>query len=631
MKDNEMIQKEAFARLVERLKDFIEDMNKNFVRDALRNALNDKNFREKLDKLAKESGYESLDSLIGKNREHIDRLSKMMVYALLNKILFYKILSNTYELPELTPIDGYCQLLDKDVKSIDDYLKCLNEYFNKALNRIKDFETIFITGLYDEIRMLNVKDAMRKIDEIIDLLRKIDAEDFRIAVGYIYDSLLDPSERHALGQFYTPPAIARLITNWAIRSPNDKVLDPGCGSGTFISKAYSRLAELKTGKKQRYTSPDVHDKILDQIYGIDINTFAVQLASIHLAIKNPYARSTNTNIVKMDYFEIIPGQTVWVHRGKEEKKGEEKKIAFNGFNAVVGNPPYTRWTELTTRTRDTIKRRLGNLLKEYGLMPGAGAGKEVPIYVYWIMHSTKFLKEGGRLGMIISNTWLSTDYGIRFGNFLLDHYRIVALIDLPMHLFDASIKTVILLAEKEGDRTKRENNIVALIRIPLEADVEKTLSCIEDSFNPDGSLDRNKLDKCRKEYEIDYRIIKQSEIPRDRKWIELFFDVGDVTNKLTSNKNIVKLEEYFIPSRGNNIWGIWVTWRGRMRNLGAKDFFYFNENKARRWFGGTDCLVPAIADAREIKTFRFTKEDWEKLKEKDKDVYIFVCHRRRAD
>ncbi|MEM3547310.1 MAG: hypothetical protein QW547_09425, partial [Candidatus Bathyarchaeia archaeon] len=37
------------------------------------------------------------------------------------------------------------------------------------------------------------------------------------------------------------------------------------------------------------------------------------------------------------------------------------------------------------------------------------------IYTYWIMHATRFLKPGGRLGMIISNLWMQTDYGVGFG------------------------------------------------------------------------------------------------------------------------------------------------------------------------------------------------------------------------
>ncbi|MBP1449469.1 MAG: N-6 DNA methylase, partial [Thermoproteus sp.] len=421
-------QRGMFTNLLKLLKIFVDLMDKRFVRDALKSALiNNKSFREKLDELAKENGYEKgLASLVGENFENVERLSKMMVYVLLNKIIFYKILSKYYE--GLRPLSEIYQ--PGQIRNIDDYLERLNKYFEEAISTTKNFEAIFITDLYDNIKISDEEEAMKTIDDIIRIIREFDPMDFADIIGQIYDELIDPKERHALGQFYTPPLIARLITNWAIRSPNDKVLDPGCGSGTFISKAYSRLAELKTGKKQRYTSPDVHAKILDQIYGIDINAFAVQLASMHLAIKNPYSPSTNINIVNRDFFEITPEELVPSSYKVITPKGEKRReMAFRDFDAVIGNPPYTRWTEMSVKTRNAIKAMIGNLLERYNLMPNVGAGMEPQIYVYWIMHSTKFLKEGGRLGMIISNAWLSTDYGIRFGNFLLDRYRITALID----------------------------------------------------------------------------------------------------------------------------------------------------------------------------------------------------------
>jgi hypothetical protein len=80
------------------------------------------------------------------------------------------------------------------------------------------------------------------------------------------------------------------------------------------------------------------------------------------------------------------------------------------------------------------------------------------------MHATNLLKERGRIGMIISKMWLQTDYGISFGKFLLDHYRIVALIDLSYRLFEAPISTVILLAEKERDANRSAREVQSYTR-----------------------------------------------------------------------------------------------------------------------------------------------------------------------
>ena len=45
------------------------------------------------------------------------------------------------------------------------------------------------------------------------------------------------------GAYYTPTAIAEFLTNWAIRNPKDKILEPSCGDGTFIAAASKLIGE----------------------------------------------------------------------------------------------------------------------------------------------------------------------------------------------------------------------------------------------------------------------------------------------------------------------------------------------------------------------------------------------------
>jgi hypothetical protein len=100
---------------------------------------------------------------------------------------------------------------------------------------------------------------------------------------------------------------------------------------------------------------------------------------------------------------------------------------------VIGNPPYTRWDEIPEATKELIRKSVGDLMRSYDLVAAIGRGRELGIYVYWILHAAKnLLKNGGRLGMIISNMWLQTDYGIDFGKFLLDYFKIKALIDISL-------------------------------------------------------------------------------------------------------------------------------------------------------------------------------------------------------
>ncbi len=598
--------------------------------------------------LCKETG--SIDRIIS-----FDNLSLMMVYVIVNKILAYKILELHYgnHLIKLEPFN-YKDTLEINgykitITSPNDTIKYLNVLFENASTKlekilgIKDFTPIFKAGLYDHIVLEGI-DSIEKLNAIIELFDDLKKELRMLPglIGYVYEGLLPPQERHQLGQFYTPPAVARLITRWAIRDENDYVLDGGCGSGTFLIEAYKKLLKIKFNKdydKGGYPKCgkgfNEHQEILNQLYGVDVNAFATNITGVHLMLMEPRCPISKLNIETRDFFSLSGAWSL-----SENLKG---------FDAVIGNPPYTRWVEIPDDTKERILKVLSKTLAKYKLRPDVRRGKEPGIYVYWIIHTAEnLLKNNGRLGMIISNTWLQTDYGVNFAQFLLDNFKITALIDLSFRLFDALISTVIILAEKESSEAARNNNIVTLIRIPPkikgeELNLEKTgkilddvLYCIENSIKSDGSLDTTSLRKCTDEYGIHFVQLPQKAMPRDKKWISLFFArVEDVIEKLENNQLTIKLNKWFEPSYGNALYLCLTSWgllRG-VRNLGAKNFFYFNTDKIKQWEeklpGFKDaimhCLKPAITRSQYIKTFTFKKEDWEQIKKDGKDAFIFVC------
>jgi hypothetical protein len=337
-------------------------------------------------------------------------------------------------------------------------------------------------------------------------------------------------------------------------------------------------------------------------------------------------------------------------------------ISQKGFDAVIGNPPYTRWVEIPEATKELIKKSVGDLMRRYNLVAAIGIGREIEIYVYWILHAAKnLLKNGGRLGMIISNMWLQTNYGIDFGKFLLDNFRIKALIDISYRLFEALISTVIVLAEKESDENSRKSNEVLLVRIPpidsrlgdkeVEARIDEALKCIENAIAPNYEFNKTALEVCRQRYGIWYSFVRQSEIPRDKKWISLFFErvhVEDIIKTLETHPLMIRAGEWFAPSYGNALYLCLTSWGkiSGVRNLGAKDFFYFSRDKIADWDtkvkgfrdAVTKYLVPAITASRYVKTFTFTERDWieirdrkskSKGREKYSNAWILVLHEPR--
>jgi type I restriction-modification system DNA methylase subunit len=544
----------------------------------------------------------------------VTNLTRMMVYVLMNKLIFYKILEGSYGLPPLISLDS---------SSLTRFREELSYHFERAVEATGDFEPIFMTGVYDRLPISDDPELMDYINDFIFTLSSVDIAEMGEQMGYLYEELVPPEERHQLGQFYTPPWVCELITKWCIREPGDVILDPGVGSGGFLLQAYKVLREKKVGPSPiPVVRGEVHERLLSQLYALDINQFPAHLSAIGLAMRSVRVPSTKMNVIHADFFSLQPEQKVLTPYTIKTVAGKlRREFPILKMDAVIGNPPYTRWTEISNGTQELIRQRLGKLMKKYGLTPQVSRGVEPGIYTYWIMHATDFLKEGGRLGMIISNTWLQTGYGIGFGNFLLNNFRVKAIIDIALRLFkDALITTCIVLAEKESDEIERLENQVAFVHIPGEIE----------STDVNGLLEAVKTGGSR-EYTI--TLVRQRELPKDKKWIDIFFKSIDIS----SHPLITKLGEFFEPLRGNISWSRWALSHGRRTDFRGYEFFYLSPSKIKAH--GLDkyafpnlpiedaLMYPAITTARQANFFTVTMNDWKKLRNSDARCYLLMCHK----
>ena len=67
-------------------------------------------------------------------------------------------------------------------------------------------------------------------------------------VGRIFQKLIGPDQRHRYGQHFTGDDPVDLINAFCIRAPGNTVLDPACGSGSFLVRAYYRKRQLGPGR-----------------------------------------------------------------------------------------------------------------------------------------------------------------------------------------------------------------------------------------------------------------------------------------------------------------------------------------------------------------------------------------------
>ena len=106
----------------------------------------------------------------------------------------------------------------------------------------------------------------------------------------LYQTVIPAAERRQLGEYYTPSWLARVMVRELVDDPlNQRVLDPACGSGTFVAEAVTHF--IAAAEEAGWAHEDVLSRLRDAVTGIDVHPVAVHLAraawilAAHPAIK----------------------------------------------------------------------------------------------------------------------------------------------------------------------------------------------------------------------------------------------------------------------------------------------------------------------------------------------------------
>lgn len=118
-------------------------------------------------------------------------------------------------------------------------------------------------------------------------LREVQSDVLKV----LYESLIDRDERHGLGEYYTPDWLAKKVTRRSIQSPlSQRVLDPACGSGTFLFHAIRHF--LREAEESGMAETRRAAEVTDHVAGMDIHPVAVIIARVtYLLALAPALRS----------------------------------------------------------------------------------------------------------------------------------------------------------------------------------------------------------------------------------------------------------------------------------------------------------------------------------------------------
>jgi hypothetical protein len=414
---------------------------------------------------------------------------RQAIYRLLGKIIFYQSLRRAIAgLPEM-------KLEGLDTSQV---LPALNACFAEA-HKI-DYHAVFREDVVDRLPYPAAASA-----ELAALIGDLNTRDFahlpQDVVGAVFERLIPPEDRHALGQFFTPEPLVDLTAAFCIREANDVVLDATCGTGTFLIRSYDR-------KRTRLNLYD-HSRQLAQLWGVDIAPFPAELATINLFRQQVGMPGNFPRILNDDFFNVVPGgryrfpplKAVSDLEGLGDPQGlpGETDEPIPQFDAIVGNFPYIGAARIEEREKGYLKRIARRLAEEWFRAWPAGFTFHSPsdekefrlaleqeldvapflekaepiisafadLYVSLFWHTAAFLKPGGRMGIVTSNAWLDVGYGYALQRFFLDHFKIVAILESRCEPWftQAAVNTVVTILERCDSAAERDANPARFVKI----------------------------------------------------------------------------------------------------------------------------------------------------------------------
>jgi len=262
--------------------------------------------------------------------------------------------------------------------------------------------------------------------------------------GDAYEVFVGDSIRGQEGQFFTPQNVVSLLVSIIKPQPGETIIDPACGSGSFLNASARWL--ISHG-----TEPN---KVAENVFGIDKDKYLSELAAARLSL----ITLSQARIYCADSLAWKP----------DNKEAFEIKDSIGKFDIVLTNPPFgskiIATSDNTQRTFDLGHKwdydsNSNRYIKTNELL------SSVPPQVLFMERCISLLKPGGRLGMVIPESLISSKGYKYVVQHILDNGIIKAVIGMPESLFKTSgkggthTKTVLLILQKDGKSNPKRTKV----------------------------------------------------------------------------------------------------------------------------------------------------------------------------
>ncbi|XXT21727.1 N-6 DNA methylase [Sorangium sp. So ce429] len=285
------------------------------------------------------------------------------------------------------------------------------------------------------------------------------------AKGAAYQEIVGTNLRGDRGQYFTPRGAIKLVVSMLDPKPNERVIDPACGTGGFLTATLAHLAHkfqeekgIEPGAESTQELNLIQERLGEfvkkNLFGADFDPFLVRAAQMNAVMaSNAEAHLFNINSLEFPAGHL-PGLA---EAGKLAKLGTMDVVMTNppfGSEIPITDPNILRNFDLAhiwERTEDGGFRNTGRL-----------QGSVAP-EVLFIERCIDWLKPGGRMGIVLPDGILGNpgDEYIRW--WILRHTWVLASIDLPVEVFiveaNVNILTSLLFLKKKTEQLLKAGDL----------------------------------------------------------------------------------------------------------------------------------------------------------------------------
>lgn len=250
----------------------------------------------------------------------------------------------------------------------------------------------------------------------------------------ILESTVRKTKREFNGQFTTPSVLARILVKMTVHNWLENIADPCCGTGTIPHEIIA-IKGGKMGMSKAVATTWASDKYKSPLQVANLSM--VSCDTINLA----------NRLFQKDAFELKVGDIVEI---VNPNTGDMMEEIIPTFGTICSNLPFVSANTMS----DDDKKLVACYVDEKQL-----DGKSDLSY-YLVLHLSKLLREGGYLGVIVSNSWLGTKAGDKFYHALTCRYDLkqVHISGRGRWFENADVVATIMILQKKSSVEQSENN-----------------------------------------------------------------------------------------------------------------------------------------------------------------------------